>query len=119
MSDEIKIDEAYWFNDKFYSDIIGIAEDLFPDEEEINELPDDWSIEVEVLTLQPVHQFTMDELVDRIDENRLPDEEWDYDDTFGKAMKEILEYINLNMPKYFYTQNKMVTITVTKQDLMI
>ena len=37
MSDEIKIDEAYWFNDKFYSDIIGIAEDLFPDEEEINE----------------------------------------------------------------------------------
>lgn len=122
MSEEIKesieIEEGYWYEGTFYHDIVELAEDLFPEVEEVNELPDDWSIEVEVLTLQPVHQFTMDELVDRIDEYRIPDEDWDYNDTFGKSMNEILAYINAKMPKYFYPQNKSEKMTIIKRDLL-
>ena len=117
--------ENFFYEDYFCSDIDDLISNLQFDEEEINDLPDDWGIKVELTELQPIFQIDMDYMVraamwasDKF-EDRFGDN-WDerHDKSIEDAFKEGIDIdkINAAMPKFFYPSGKKETII--KQDLL-
>lgn len=107
--------ENFIYNDKFYSDLGDLCDDIFETGKEISELPDDWAITCLETNIEPIVKFSLDWIFDRIDEDRFPENESD-DRTVTKVQKILSEYINFEkinelMPKLYYEGNKKFNIT--------
>jgi len=113
--------ENFFIDDKFYTNIEELLEDL--EIETIDEIPETYSERAESASLEPISEgITHDYLVDTIFsylEDRMPE---DYTEKFEakiiNAIKEAIdiEKINSLMPKLWYGNNQFFTIT--REDLI-
>jgi hypothetical protein len=114
--------ENFFYNDKFYTDLYDLAEDLEFDavDDLIEDYPDDYTICIELSQLQPVVVFTPDLIAENcILEDRYSEENSDREyDTIVNALKQCIDFEKLNslMPSLYYGTGKKQTIT--KQDLL-
>ena len=86
--------ENFFYNDRFHMDFDTLIEDVEDNEDcEIKDLPDIWSISVELTKLEPVHKFGLrdiDILIDNVYEDRLTEE----GEELGTIRKILIENIN-------------------------
>ena len=110
------INESFFIDDEFYHDILHYAESM---DGEIEDLEDDWTIQVTACELQPLVTFTPDWIAERIDEERFSENNSEQEcDRIIKALKECVDFDKLNslMPKLNYgTREKYF---ITKSDLL-
>ena len=86
--------------------------------EDLSDLPDDWTAKVELTRLEPMIQFNKDWILDNIDDERL-DEDGNSLEKFAGVLdkhKNALDAIASEVPRLYYRINKYITIT--KQDLL-
>lgn len=116
--------ENFFIDDKFYNEIVDYIEDNDYDKEEIEKLPDDWKVAIRLSNYEPIFQFTMDWLVERIIretdyfEDRFPEDSEVVDTQIENAIRQSvdLEKLNSLLPKLYYPSDK--TDVLTKQDLL-
>lgn len=108
--------ENFFIDDVFYDDLCSYMDDRDLEEDNI---PDDWSEMAVESKLEPIFDFTLDWIFDRLNEERERDDE---NGNAGKRLVKLLEKhidfkaINEGMPKLYYvTKNKF---EITKQDLL-
>lgn len=117
--------EHFFLEDCFYGDLDDFINDLFPENGDIDALPDDWSIRVQESKLEPMFQLTEDHVKDVLT-NYLDDQ---FDDRFplddndrcfdeiALAIDECFDVNKFNslVPKLYYPDGYE---TITKQDLL-
>lgn len=116
--------ENFFIDDKFYNEIVDYIEDNDYDNEEIEKLTDDWKVVIRLSNYEPIFQFTMDWLVERIIretdyfEDRFPEDSDVVDTQIENAIRQSvdLEKLNSLLPKLYYPSDK--TGVLTKQDLL-
>lgn len=116
--------DNFFYNDVFFTDIEDVMNYLDLDEENIHQLPEDWQIECELTTEQPVfqltHQMVVNAVYDATDryEDRVPEDETHFDKKVKDAIvKGIdIEKINNALPKYHYANGEKAFLT--KKDLI-
>ena len=112
------------YNDSYYDELINLIEDLYPNETDITELDDDFSILVEDCSLRKI--FVADEkLARRIGsdvsewkDDLLPEEA---DDTIDQIIKAVVASIDLDkmnalLPELWYPNGDKYE--VTKQEML-
>src|SRR5688572_20563640 len=109
--------ENFFYNDKFYSDLGALCDDLDLDEKAIAKLPDDWSIEVTESSLEPIATISARSILQGIDDDRWPEES----DSVERKVIRVLETIdfaaiNAAMPELYYDTKKHFSIK--KSDLL-
>jgi len=110
--------ENFFYDDKFFSDF-GEFIELLEDENdcEINELPEDFSVELVESELKPILILSIDDI--NIDsENYSEDNEESEEEDILKVLKENIDFEKINslIPKnYHRTKNKQV---LTKEILL-
>lgn len=118
--------ENFYFSDRFHNDMETLFEELFDDESEVNDLEDDWSINVmtskEEKVFEMTERFIIDSVLNKTDkfEDRLPFDDCLFEqvmDGIKDALKKGLniEKINESMPTCFY---KDVKAKITKKDFL-
>jgi hypothetical protein len=114
--------ENFFVDDRFYSGLEDLIEDVLDWEEidEIKELNDDWSIEVTESSLEPMIRFDINWILNRIDDDRLPEDCERTDRKLVQLLKDNINFdaINAGMPELYYEKWNS-KIKITKQDLMI
>lgn len=111
--------ENFFYDDKFCEDPSDLAELLDIDEDNVNELPDDWKVRVELTKLEPIFNIDADDLCQMLcdcNEERLPE---DFEETKTlNALKESIDFDKLRslLPKLYYANAKFEFIT--KSDLI-
>lgn len=118
--------ENFFYNENFHLDLDSLLCDLgLYEEKDVQELPDDWSINIQMATLEPVCQLNGDELIEVIIDyiedtfiERFPE---DSDKTFDKIKQALIHGVYTNeineaMPRLYYPNQEFQTIT--KQDLL-
>ena len=116
--------ENFFIDDKFYNEIVDYIEDNDYDNEEIEKLTDDWKVVIRLSNYEPIFQFTMDWLVERIVretdyfEDRFPEDSEVVDTQIENAIRQSVDLDKLNslLPKLYYPSDK--TGVLTKQDLL-
>lgn len=114
--------ENFFYEEYFCSSIEDLIcrLDLEDDEIDIKNLPEDWSVKIELTDLEPVHTFgekDVDRLLDNIYEDRLTED----GDELGPIRNALIKYIdfekiNAEVPNLYYPNGKKEIIT--KQDLL-
>lgn len=110
--------ENFFYKQEFYSDMDNLVDYVEDNEDcKIEELPDTWEIKVEETTLEPMFQLKIDRLMDLVPEDRMS-EDGDELDTVRRVFTERIDFeaINSRLPKFYYPNGKMSTIT--KADLL-
>ena len=117
--------EHFFIEDKFYGDLDDLINDWFPENGDVDELPDDWSIRAQESKLEPVFQLTESEVTNVINqyigsmhEDRFsPDDDGRLDDEITDAIEECfdIEKFNSLIPKLYYPAG---FTTITKQNLL-
>ncbi len=112
--------ENFFYDDRFCSDVSDLFDIFDIDDENLDELPDDWSVKVELTDLEPIFKIDADNLCQLLadaNEDRLS-EDFDEEANVLKALKDSIDFEKLKeaLPKLYYPNNKYVTIT--KQDLI-
>lgn len=107
--------ENFFYEDEFYADL----EDLmiaFEFDEDLANVPDDWSVTCMYGVLEPVFQLSPEWIVDRVDEERFS-EDGDERERLYKVLGDKINYddINAAIPKLWYPKGDKFTIT--KKDL--
>lgn len=107
----------FFYNDKFYSDLGELCDDLDLDDDAIAALPDDWSVEVTEATAEKLIELSPDWIVERIDDDRWPEEN---DEMYRRVKKllSVIDFASINsaMPELYYeTKN---TFSIEKSDLV-
>lgn len=131
------IPNSFIYNDSYFFDGIDELiehldnyEDAFDNEndnlkEAIKNLDDDWSVDCEETTLEPIFVLTKEKLVDAINdhiynhfEDRFPEDSDSTDKEISEAIKQSIDIEKLNslLPKLYYPNGKKFTIT--KADLL-
>jgi hypothetical protein len=109
--------ENFFYNDKFYSDLGELCDDLDLDDDAIAALPDDWSIEATESKCEKIANITPQFIAQAIDDVRWPE---DSDNVFDKVIKALkgIDYaaINAAMPELYYDTEK--TFSIEKADLI-
>ena len=114
--------EYFFYNDDFCDDLSDLMCRLDMDEDDLEALPDDWSVNCEATTLEKSMVFktekTVDFFMDQVENNleRLPE---DYHDTWEKIKKaatDAIEKLNEAMPSFYYPNGQK--FVVTKADLI-
>ena len=116
--------ENFFNNERFCTDIDSLCSDLDLDDESINELPDDWEIEVEMTTLEKMFvikkEFAVDAIVRQTDkwEDRFPEESDDLFKQIEKAIGDALdiEKLNIGLPSLYYPNG--IKAKIKKADLI-
>lgn len=116
--------ENFFIDDKFYNETLDYIEDNDYDNEEIEKLTDDWKVVIRLSNYEPIFQFTMDWLVERIIretdyfEDRFPEDSEVVDTQIENAIRQSVDLDKLNslLPKLYYPSDK--TGVLTKQDLL-
>jgi len=110
----------FFYEDKFCSDLSDLMDELDIGEEQLQHLPDGWSVKVELSKDEPMFQLKATDL-----EEMLYDKHQDRytEDTpdgpiIVKALNECVDFEKLNsmIPSLYYPSSNFVTIT--KQDLI-
>ncbi len=116
--------EHFFLEDRFYSDLDDFINDLFPEDGDIDALPDDWSIRVQESKLEPMFEVERDEinslilnyLIDK-HEDRFPQDNDDQENYIESALYDCVNIAQLNrsIPELYYPTT---FTTITKQDLL-
>ena len=115
--------ENFFYEDGFYPDLDFLIVDIVDDE--VEDLPDDWSITVIQGELEPMFQLKEEHVIDAIFnvgadrfEERWPEDPERQDEEFRAAIKSSIDMDKLNslVPKLYYPSDQ--TFTITKQDLL-
>lgn len=117
--------EHFFLEDSFYSDLDDLINDQFPENGDIDALPDDWSIRVQESKLEPMFQLNEDHIKDVLinyfddqfdDRFPLDDNDRCFDEV-ATAIDECfdVEKFNSLVPKLYYPT---AFTTITKQDLL-
>lgn len=106
--------ENFFIEDEFYDDLCSYME--AHDLEEDN-IPDDWSEMANETKLEPMFDFSMDWIFDRINEER-DDENGSAGERLVKILEKHIDFkaIQEEMPKLYYATK--VKFEITKQDLL-
>lgn len=116
--------ENFFVDDKFYSDFNEFLIDIEVEEDEINELDEDWTQEIELTTLEPILKIDekyLNNIVEEITDwevERFPEDGDKVIDKIKEAFIKSFDQNKLNelMPKLYYPNGKKVTLT--KKDLL-
>ncbi len=116
--------ENFFYDDKFCSDLSDLFDIFDIDDENIAELPDDWSATCEETTLEKMFEikkdFAVNAIVEQTDtwEERFPEESDDLFKRIKKAISDAIDIDKLNeaIPSLYYANGKKFVIT--KQDLI-
>lgn len=117
--------ENFFIDDKFYSDLSDLMDEMDIEEENINELPDDWSEKIQISKLEKMFVLKKSFVVDAINqqtdrwEDRYPEDASDkLLDQIEKAIESGIDIDKINslIPELYYPTKEFVTIT--KQDLI-
>lgn len=116
--------ENFFYGDKFYSDISDLLEDIEVEDDNVKNLPDDWSIDCEDCSLEQMfvltNEFVSNSILERTDkwEDRFPEDTDIVDIKIRKAIEAGIDVDKMNalMPKLWYPNGTMFTIT--KKDLI-
>ncbi len=109
--------ENFFYKDNFYRDFDSLIEYLEEDET-IEELEDDWKIDIQLTDEEPIIQFDTQMLLELVQEDRMSEE----GNELGKLRKVLEKYkidfdkINAEVPKLHYVNSTKVQIT--KKDLL-
>lgn len=110
--------ENFFYDDEFYSEICDLLEAMdIEDGKENEQIEDDWSIECFESVLEPLVTLNYDWIVDRVNEERFPEDNDRVSQQFSKAIESI-DFTKANelMPKMYYQTRKKFTIT--KADIL-
>lgn len=106
--------ENFFIEDQFFSDFCDYMESRELKEDNI---PNDWSEMAFEAELQPMYNFSIDWIFDRLNEER-DDEDGNAGERLSKLLEKHIDFkaINEGMPKLYYvTKNKF---EITKDDLL-
>lgn len=116
--------EHFFLEDRFYHELGDLIDDLFPENGDIEEMPDDWSIRVQESKLEPMFQLTKKEVAHVVNqyigdthEDRFNPDDDGTDDEITRALEKSFDAkkFNLLVPKLYYPTT---FTTITKQDLL-
>ena len=116
--------EHFFLEDRFYHELGDLIDDLFPENGDIEEMPDDWSIRVMQSKLEPMFQLTKKEVAHVVNqyigdthEDRFNPDDDGTDDEITKALEKCFDAKKFNslVPKLYYPTTYT---TITKQDLL-
>lgn len=116
--------EHFFLEDRFYHELGDLIDDLFPENGDIEELEDDWSIRVQESKLEPMFQLTEKEVAHVINqyigdthEDRFNPDDDGTDDEITKALEKCFDAKKFNslVPKLHYPTT---FATITKKDLL-
>ena len=112
--------ETFFYGEDYCSDLDSLLGLLDLEEDEIRQLPDDWSIECDEAELQPILKLTASDLARIVCdsyEERISEDGNDFDD-LATVFKKCIDFEKLNaeIPRYYYRTGKVFYIT--KADLM-
>jgi len=117
--------ENFFIDDSFYNDLSDMMDEMEIEEENISELPDDWSQKIQLSKLEKIFtlnkNFVTDAIIQKTDtwEERFPE---DTNDSFMNKIEKAIESgididkINSLLPELYYPTMEFVTIT--KKDLI-
>lgn len=117
--------ENFFIDDKFYTDLSDLMDEIDIEEENINELPDDWSEKIQLSKLEKMFVLKKSFVVDAINQQTDRWEDRYPEDANDKLLDEIekaiesgidIDKINSLIPELYYPTNEFITIT--KQDLI-
>ncbi|HWY09702.1 MAG TPA: hypothetical protein VN026_00180 [Bacteroidia bacterium] len=109
--------ENFLYNDEFYTDLDQLIDYVEDNECKIEDLEDDWEIEVELTAKEGIVKLDAKWITDKIDDERLSED----GDEIERATKILNKYVDFNlinelMPKLFYPSGEKVVLT--KEDLL-
>lgn len=112
--------ENFFCDEDFMSDFDDLAIKLDIDEDNVKFLPEDFQIKVELSELEPIFKIDAKNLCQLLADNneeRLTDN-YEEESEILNAIKQCVDFKKLTelLPKYYYPNNKFVTIT--KSDLV-
>jgi hypothetical protein len=109
--------ENFFYNDKFYSDMEELMDDLDYYEEDVLKLPDDYSLDCKGFKLEPIVTLSADWIGERIDEERFT-EDGDEIEKILKVLSANIDFDKINslMPKIYYESGEKFKIT--KADML-
>ncbi len=112
--------ENFYYNDKFYHELCSLMEDENIKQEDLQALPDDWSVKVEECELQQMFELTAHKLSETLaneHEDRY-DEDGSQSEDIVKALEECVNFDKLNsmIPSLWYPNGNFFYIT--KNDLV-
>jgi hypothetical protein len=117
--------EHFFIEDRFYGDLDDYINDCFPENGDVDALPDDWSIRVQESKLEPMFQLTKPEVAhvinqyigDTYEDRFNPDDDGSVDDEITEALEACFDADRFNsiVPSLYYPAGYA---TITKQDLL-
>ena len=117
--------EHFFIEDRFYYDLDDYINDCFPEDGDVDALPNDWSIRVQESKLEPIFQLTKPEVAHAILQHVLdihedrfgPDDDGRLDDEITELLEVCFDVKKFNslVPKFYYPAGYA---TITKQDLL-
>ena len=111
--------ENIFYNEKYYSELSEICEDNDWEKQDVENLKDDYSMEVFIAKQEPLTQLDANFIIERICEERFSENNVENEvDTIKKLLNENMDFekINNEMPKLWYETRTRVH--VTKQMLL-
>lgn len=109
--------ENFFWEDEFYRDLEELICDI-SEEDDLSDLEDDWEIVVNHSKLEPMFNFNLGWIMNRVEEERDNEEGTGYE-KLCKILKENINFVKINedMPKFYYSDNKSKEV-ITKKDLL-
>lgn len=116
--------EHFFLEDRFYSDLDDYINDFFPEDGDVEELEDNWSIRVQKSKLEPmfkvdrkeIHSVLIDYFLDK-HEDRFPQDNDDQENYIDSILHDCVDVDQFNrlIPELYYPTT---FATITKQDLL-
>ena len=115
----------FFVDDKFFAEVEDYLLETEWTDDEIRNLPDDWSIEIGLASKEPVCKLDIDKfineyIVDQLCEETLPEDPDDTIKQIEKCVKENIDFTKLNesLPRLWYLNERAKDGVLTKKDLM-
>lgn len=111
--------ENFFVDDKFYSDMDSLMNDLdLFEEQDVEDLDGTvFTVECFQSSLEPLVTLSYDWILDRVNEERFPEDNDRINNEFTKAIEAIdFDKVNSLMPKLYYPTRKKFTLT--KEDFL-
>jgi len=114
------MNEKFFIENDFYSEFTDFLDDYQIDEDNVQDLPDDWEVKIELSDLEPIFDLdaeTLCKIISQCNEERLSEDE-NEEDKIIKALKDCIDFGKLkeSLPELYYPNGKFVKIT--KAELM-
>ncbi len=96
--------ENFFYDNEYYDSIEDLIYKLVDSEDEIYELDDDFEIKCYPAKLEPLQEIDEYWLLERMDEDRFPENDERTDDEILKILRENIDFKKINeaMPKLWY-----------------